>query len=278
MIPRAQIQQAIRQTLLEDIGSGDLTASLIDADLKVGAALISRQEAVLCGTAWFEEVFSQLDPEIHLDWQAADGDSITADQLVCRMHGRALPMLSGERTALNWLQTLSGTATVTRAFVERIAGTKATILDTRKTIPGLRRAQKYAVRCGGGDNHRMGLYDGVLIKENHLRSGDTIEGVLARSREKTPEGTLVEIEVDDLDQLKQALAAGATRVLLDNFDIPTMREAVSINKGRAILEASGGVDLENIRQVAKTGVHYISVGALTKNITAVDLSLEFEHR
>ncbi len=239
--------------------------------------LISRQDAVLCGTAWFDEVFKQLDAEIRIDWRAADKEPVTADQIICRMEGRALPMLSGERSALNWLQTLSGTATLTHRFVQRIAGTGAVILDTRKTIPGLRLAQKYAVRCGGGENHRLGLYDGVLIKENHLRTGDTIDTVLARARENSPADALVEIEVDSLAQFEQALAAGATRVLLDNFTVPALREAVAVNRGRAKLEASGGIDLDNVLQVAETGVDYISIGALTKNMEAVDLSLEFEY-
>ncbi len=274
-ISMQDIQRAVQQTLAEDIGGGDLTASLIDAERMVGATLISRQHAVVCGTAWFDQVFQQLDSKVVVDWGVGDGDSVDKNQELCRLKGAATSMLTGERTALNWLQTLSGTATLTRSYVDRIAGTSALILDTRKTVPGLRLAQKYAVRCGGGHNHRVGLYDGILIKENHLRSSDSINSALARARQQAPEGIMVEIEVDTLEQLKQVLDAGAERVLLDNFTIEQLREAVSINTGRAKLEASGNIDLENVRKVAETGVDYISIGALTKHVRAIDLSLEF---
>ncbi len=269
------IQHAVQKTLAEDIGSGDLTASLIDAGRMVSATVISRQHAVVCGTAWFDQVFQQLDAKVVVDWEVGDGDSVDEDQALCHLNGNAKAMLTGERTALNWLQTLSGTATVTRSYVDRIAGTSAVILDTRKTVPGLRLAQKYAVRCGGGHNHRVGLYDGILIKENHLRSSDSISSVLAQARQEAPEGIIVEIEVDTLEQLKQVLDAGAERVLLDNFTIEELHEAVSINTWRAKLEASGNINLGNVREVAETGVDYISIGALTKHVRAIDLSLEF---
>jgi nicotinate-nucleotide pyrophosphorylase (carboxylating) len=275
LISIQDIQHAVQQTLTEDIGGGDLTASLIDAERMVNATLISRQGAVVCGTAWFDEVFQQLDSKVIVDWQVGDGDSVVENQELCRLQGPATSILTGERTALNWLQTLSGTATLTRSYVDRIAGISAVILDTRKTIPGLRLAQKYAVRCGGGHNHRVGLYDGILIKENHLRSSDSINSVLAQAQQQAPAGIIVEIEVDTLEQLKQVLDAGAKRVLLDNFTTEELLEAVSINKRRAKLEASGNINLENVREVAATGVDYISIGALTKHVRAIDLSLEF---
>ncbi len=278
LISRQDIQRAVQQTLMEDIGGGDLTASLIDTERMVNATLLSRQRAVVCGTAWFDQVFQQLDAEISVDWQVHDGDSVDENQELCRLRGTATSILTGERTALNWLQTLSGTATLTRSYVDRIKGTSTVILDTRKTIPGLRLAQKYAVRCGGGHNHRVGLYDGILIKENHLRSSDSIDSVLVRAREQAPEGIMIEIEVDTLQQLKQVLDAGGERVLLDNFTIEQLRAAVSINNGRAKLEASGNINVDNVRDVAATGVDYISIGALTKHLRAIDLSLEFTQR
>lgn len=270
------IENAVRETLAEDVGTGDLTASLIDAGRLVEAKVISRQQAILCGCAWFSEVFRQLDPAIDLDWQATDGDQINPDQSICFLRGRAQPILTGERSALNWLQTLSGTATVARQYADRVSGTQAKVLDTRKTLPGLRMAQKYAVRCGGGYNHRVGLFDGILIKENHLRSGDSIASVLKRAIGQAPQGVFIEIEVDNVEQLKAALEAGAKRVLLDNFSLEETRRAVEINQRRAELEASGNITLENIHAVAATGVDYISIGALTKHVTAVDLSMEFE--
>jgi len=271
------IKQTVKQSLAEDVGSGDLTALIIDVERTVHASLISRQSAVLCGTAWFNEVFYQLDPEIVIEWQCSDGDSINTNQRLCEIYGKAQPILTGERSALNWLQTLSGTATLTRSYVDRLSGSSATVLDTRKTIPGLRIAQKYAVRCGGGHNHRIGLYDGILIKENHLRSGDSIALVLERAREHAPREAFVEIEVDTLGELKQALDAGAAMILLDNFTVSEMRAAVLVSNGRAKLEASGNINFKNIREVADTGVDYISIGALTKNVAAIDLSLQFEH-
>ncbi len=275
LISTHDVRRAVEQTLAEDVGSGDLTAALIAADRVVSGTLISRQRAVVCGTAWFDEVFHQLDSKVVVEWRVQDGDNVNENQQLCQIQGGARPILTGERTALNWLQTLSGTATVTRAYVDRITGTGALILDTRKTIPGLRLAQKYAVRCGGGHNHRVGLYDGVLIKENHLRSSESIGSVLLRARRQAPDGIMIEIEVDTLQQLEQALDAGAQRVLLDNFSTDQLRAAVAVNNGRAKLEASGNINLDNVGEVAATGVDYISIGALTKHIQAIDLSLEF---
>lgn len=275
LISLQDIRHAVQQSLAEDIGNGDLTASLIDADRAVNATVISRQRAVVCGSKWFNQVFEQLDSKVVVDWRVADGDSVEENQELCRLNGTATSILTGERTALNWLQTLSGTATLTRCYVDRVAGTSAVILDTRKTIPGLRLAQKYAVLCGGGHNHRVGLYDGILIKENHLRSSDSIDSVLAQAQQQAPAGIIVEIEVDTLQQLEQVLDARAGRVLLDNFTIEELREAVSLNQGRAKLEASGNINLENVREVAETGVDFISIGALTKHVRAIDLSLEF---
>ena len=269
------ISDCVRRALAEDIGSGDLTAALIDAQARAGAQVLAREAAVLCGCAWFEEVFRQLDQNIHVEWQAQDGDEIRANQVLCRLAGRARGLLSGERTALNFLQTLSGTATAARRYAEAVQGTHAVILDTRKTLPGLRRAQKYAVRVGGARNHRLGLFDGILIKENHIAAAGGIAAAIAAARRQ---GTRVpvEIEVENLEQLRAALAAGADMLLLDNFDLDGLRTAVRDTAGRAKLEASGGVNLEGVRAVAETGVDYISVGALTKHLRAVDLSMRFD--
>lgn len=260
--------------MAEDVGSGDLTAHLIPESERARARVISREPAVLCGTAWFGEVFHQLDPGVTVRWNAADGDRIQAAQVLCELEGRARSLLTGERTALNFLQTLSAVATRTRAFVDAVAGTRAAILDTRKTLPGLRVALKYAVRCGGGTNHRMGLYDGVLIKENHIAAAGGIDQAMSHAAEVAG-GKAVQIEVETLDQLQQALAAGARLILLDNFDVGGLKEAVRVNAGRAALEASGGVSLESVRAIAQTGVDRISVGSLTKDIHAVDLSMRF---
>lgn len=259
----------------EDIGSGDLTAALIpDADVQ--AQLVCREKAVLAGTAFFEAVFHRLDKSVNVKWSNADGSSIHPDEVVCILTGPARAIVTGERSALNLLQLLSGTATITHHYVELVHGTKAKILDTRKTIPGLRLAQKYAVHCGGGHNHRMGLYDGILIKENHLRHGIKIEQILQRARAGTEQNILVEIEVEDLQQLHTALDAGAQRVLLDNFTPSQLKQAVTLNGGRAELEASGGIDLNNLRAIAETGVDFISIGAITKNVCATDFSLLVE--
>jgi nicotinate-nucleotide pyrophosphorylase (carboxylating) len=230
---------------------------------------------VLCGSAWFEESFALLDPSIHIQWHAEDGARIAPDQTLCQLRGPARALLTGERTALNFLQTLSGTATMARAYADAIAGTNARVLDTRKTLPGLRRAQKYAVRCGGGHNHRIGLYDAILIKENHIAAAGSIARAVAAARAAAPYGVKVEVEVENHEELQQALAAGAEWVLLDNMDLEHLREAVRMNTGRAKLEASGNVTLDNIRAIADTGVDYVSVGAITKHLRAIDLSMRF---
>lgn len=269
------IDECVLRALQEDIGSGDLSAELIPSDASSVAVVVSREKAVLCGTLWFEHVFYHLDQGVKIRWYAVDGEQIEPKQRLCRIEGPTRALLTGERTALNFLQCLSGTASVTRAYAQAIAGTGATLLDTRKTLPGLRLAQKYAVRCGGGENHRVGLFDAILIKENHIIAAGSIGEALARAEHAHPE-VKIEIEVEDLEQLKQALEAGAEFVLLDNFALESLRAAVEMAKGKARLEASGGFDLASIRQAAETGVDYISVGALTKNTRAVDLSLRFE--
>ncbi len=275
MLDPRYVELIVSHALDEDVGPGDLTAALTP-NTQIRAFLITRQSATLCGCAFFTEVFRRLDSAVMVVWQSHDGASLVPDQRLCTLTGPARPILTGERAALNLLQTLSGTATTTRRYVDAVRGTGAKVLDTRKTIPGLRLAQKYAVRCGGGHNHRIGLYDGILIKENHLRSGETIAEAVTRGRAAAPRDCVVEIEVTDLAELDQALEAGAQRVLLDNFSIEELRRAVAMCRGRAALEASGGINLENVRAVAETGVDFISVGALTKNISAVDLSLQFE--
>ena len=271
----ADLQQLVRTALAEDIGSGDITAALIPADARSHAHVICRENAVLCGCAWFDEVFRQLDDQVHIRWQAKDGDAIGANQILCTLTGNSRSLLTGERTALNLLQTLSATATRTREFVQAIAGTGAQILDTRKTLPGLRTAQKYAVVCGGGRNHRIGLFDAFLIKENHILAAGSIAAAVAAARQQKP-GFQVEVEVENLEELQQALAAGADQLLLDNMDCDTLRQAVSLTAGRAKLEASGGVNLRTVRAIAETGVDFISVGSLSKDLIAVDLSLRFD--
>jgi nicotinate-nucleotide pyrophosphorylase (carboxylating) len=271
MLP-PNIDDDVRRALAEDVGGGDLTAALVPDEI-AHAELITREDAVLCGTAWFDAVFRQLDARVVVDWLVQDGARICAGAVLCRLHGPARAILTGERTALNFLQSLSGTATLTARYAEAVRGTRARILDTRKTIPGLRQAQKYAVTCGGGHNHRMGLYDAVLIKENHIAAAGGVAAALAAARHQAPAGIMIEVEVENLAQLEEALAAGASRVLLDNFGIKDLRAAVRINAGRATLEASGGITLDNIRVIAETGVDDISVGSLTKHVRAVDLSL-----
>jgi nicotinate-nucleotide pyrophosphorylase (carboxylating) len=272
------IHKNVEDALAEDIGGGDLTASLIDAHAVVGATIIARQSLVLAGHPWATEVFRQLDDSIQVDWYIEDGQRAATDDVICKLVGPARALLSGERTALNFLQTLSATATTTATCVEAVAGTGVRLLDTRKTLPGLRQAQKYAVRCGGGENHRVGLFDAILIKENHIRSAGSITAALDRARE-LDEDVLIEVEVESLDELKEALDAGATRILLDNFSVMELEDAVAINADygfvRAELEASGNVMLENLRDIAETGVGFISTGALTKNVNAVDLSMLF---
>ncbi len=268
----------MRRALAEDVGMGDLTAALIPADIETGAQVVTREQAILCGTAWFDEVFRQVDERVGVAWNARDGDALHAEQTLCTLHGPARALLTGERTALNFLQLLSGTATQTQKYVGAIRGTRAVVLDTRKTVPGLRRAQKYAVACGGGTNHRLGLYDAILIKENHIAAAGSIAEALRAARASAPKGVTVEIEVESLAQLREALAAGAERILLDNFNIEQLNTAVREASGRAKLEASGSIGLSNIRAVAETGVDFISVGDITKNVAAVDLSLRFRQR
>lgn len=266
------IEQQVRHALDEDIGCGDLTAQLIPAAQNAKARVISREEAVLCGTAWFDACFRLLDADTRIVWHAQDGSTVHPNQLLCEIHGTARTLLTAERCALNFLQTLSAVATSTRRHVAAIAGTGAVIMDTRKTLPGLRLAQKYAVRTGGGENQRIGLYDGILIKENHIAAAGSIAQVLEAARQVAGEAS-IQIEVESLEELQRALNAGATLILLDNFSLPQMREAVALAAGRAVLEASGNVTLESVRAVAETGVQRISIGSLTKNIQAVDLSM-----
>lgn len=270
---RIEIQRSVAASLAEDVGTGDLTARLIPAATQARGRVITREDAVICGTAWFEATFAALSPTANVLWHVRDGERVQPGQPLCDVDADARTLLTAERTALNFLQLLSGTATVTRRFVDAVEGTQAKIVDTRKTLPGLRLAQKYAVSVGGGTNHRIGLYDGILIKENHIIAAGGIAPVLQKAREIAPPNAFIEIEVENLAQLREALDAGARMVLLDNMDLDTMREAVSINQGRAELEASGGVSLERVRAIAETGVDRISIGTLTKDVRALDLSL-----
>ena len=270
----ADLLEGVRNALTEDIGSGDITAALVPKNATTTATVICRETAVLCGMAWFNAVFAELDTGIMVDWQARDGDPVGPDQCICHVSGPAAPILTGERTALNFLQTLSGTATLARRYADAVNGLPVKILDTRKTLPGLRQAQKYAVRTGGCHNHRMGLYDGVLIKENHIAAAGSIEQAIRAARTASP-GMPVEVEVEDLDQVTATLAAGADRLLLDNFTASELATAVNAVAGRAQLEASGAIDLENIRDMALTGVQLISIGALTKHVHAIDFSMLF---
>ena len=260
--------------LAEDVGGGDLTAALIPETAQAEATVISREKAVLCGAAWFDAVFRQIDPSVAIEWRAADGERIEPNQLLCALRGPARALLTGERTALNFLQALSGTTTLARQFADTVAGTGATILDTRKTLPGLRLAQKYAVRCGGCQNHRIGLFDAVLIKENHILAAGSITAAIAAARRLHP-GVTVEVEVESLAELEEALAAGPDIVMLDNFDLGTMAEAVRVTAKRVKLEASGNVNFNTVRKIAETGVDYISIGGLTKDVRAIDLSMRF---
>ena len=272
------LQETVRRALAEDIGSGDITAALIPETAWCDATVISREEAVVCGVAWFDAVFQQLDSTIQVIWQVKDGEAVRTNQTLCTLHGSARPLLSGERAALNFLQTLSGTATTARRYADAVHGIPVRILDTRKTLPGLRTAQKYAVRCGGCHNHRHGLYDGILIKENHILAAGSITRAVAAARDLMRDvrrDLPVEVEVETLGEVREALNAGADILLLDNFNLEQARAAVVLNKGQAKLEMSGGVNLNNLRIVAETGVDFISIGALTKNIQAIDLSMRF---
>jgi nicotinate-nucleotide pyrophosphorylase (carboxylating) len=267
---------SVREALAEDIGTGDITARLIPEDATATATVFSREPAILCGMAWFNAVFAELDSSIRINWETQDGNAVEKDQLLCTLAGPARPVLSGERCALNFLQTLSATATLSRRYADRVADLPVKILDTRKTIPGLRQAQKYAVRTGGCHNHRTGLYDGILIKENHITAAGSIQQAIDKARSGNP-GMPIEIEVENTQQITAALEAGAERLLLDNFSLEALSEAVRQVAGRAELEASGGITLDTIREFAQTGIDYVSIGSLTKNIQAIDLSMIFNN-
>lgn len=274
-----EISRNVAAALAEDIGPGDLTASLVPGDRQAKATVISREAGVLCGTAWFDECVLRLDPQARITWQAADGERVVADQLLCNIEANARALLSAERSALNFLQLLSAVASKARIYADAIAGTNAQVVDTRKTLPGLRIAQKFAVRCGGGGNHRLALWDAILIKENHIHAAGGIAEAMAAAtlvaESASEHCKFIQIEVESLEELEAALAAGARMVLLDNFTLAMMRQAATINAGRAVLEASGNVSLETIRGIAETGVDRISVGALTKDVKALDLSMRF---
>src|SRR3954468_23220877 len=267
----------VTRALREDVGTGDLTARLIPESRGATARLMTRQDGVLCGTEWFNRTFVELDPEAEIFWHHKDGEQVAAGTSLVEVEGHARAMLTAERTAINFLQLLSGVATKARQYVRAGDSTRARIVDTRKTLPGLRMAQKYAVHCGGAKNHRIGLYDGILIKENHILAAGNLTRAVQQALHDVPEGTMLQVEVETLDQLHEALSAGARLILLDNFDPPKMREAVEVAGDRAELEASGGITLDNVRAIAETGVQRISVGSLTKDVKALDLSLRFVH-
>lgn len=271
------VTRDVTRALEEDVGAGDLTARLVPQDRTGHARLMTRESGVLCGAEWFNRTFQEIDPDVEIFWHHKDGDDIVAGTSLCEIEGPARALLTGERTALNFVQMLSAVATKARIYARAVEGTRARIVDTRKTLPGLRLAQKYAVRVGGAYNHRIGLFDGILVKENHiLAAGGVRQAVQAALHERSTD-VMVQIEVETLEQLREALDAGATMILLDNFDLATMRDAVKINAGRAQLEASGGVSLKSVRAIAETGVDRISVGSLTKDIEALDLSMRFLH-
>jgi len=269
---QASFEQNILAALLEDVGTGDLTGMLVPEEPRAQARVIVREAAVLCGAPWFEGVMLAVDQDIEIDWKYAEGDLMAQDSVVCTITGSPRSLLTAERGALNFMQLLSGVASATRSYVDVIAGTRAAILDTRKTLPGLRQAQKYAVRVGGGKNQRMALYDGILIKENHIAAAGGITAALKNAAALNA-GVTVQIEVETIAQLEEALAAGVKSVLLDNFDLAMMREAVQVNAGRALLEASGGINMDTVRAIAETGVDRISIGSLTKDVRATDFSL-----
>jgi nicotinate-nucleotide pyrophosphorylase (carboxylating) len=277
--PPPDLVEQVARALAEDVGSGDLTAALVPAGRQGRATVITREAAVLCGRPWFDEVFRQVDPVVQVSWDADEGAAVEPGQRLCRLAGPARSLLTGERTALNFLQTLSGTATAARGYVQLVAGLPCRILDTRKTLPGLRRAQKYAVRCAGGSNHRMGLYDGILVKENHIMAAGSIAAAVDAAR-AAGASVPVEVEVETLDELRQALDAGADMALLDEFSLDDLRAAVAMNRshprGPMKLEASGNVTFETLRGIAETGVDFVSIGSLTKHVRAVDLSMRFE--
>jgi len=275
-IPYTLIQTQVSQALAEDIGSGDVTAALIPANNCATARLIARENAVLCGQDWFNEVFQQLDNSIAIDWHCQDGESITEAQCVCTLTGNARHILTGERTAMNFLQTLSGTATITANYVKYLEGSQVKLLDTRKTIPGLREAQKYAVRCGGGFNHRHGLFDGILIKENHIMAAGSITRAVQTARTNSPHTLKIEVEIETLEELQEALEAKADILLLDNMTNEQLAKAVELNRQQAKLEVSGNITYERLTQLASLGIDYISTGAITKHLQATDFSLRFE--
>ena len=271
----AQIAADVEHALVEDLGSGDATAGLLPDDARARAQLTCRDAAVIAGSAWFDACFRRLDPAVRIDWSVRDGDRVDPGTLICRLSGDARSLVTAERSALNFLQLLSATATITADYVAAVAGTRVRVLDTRKTVPGLRVAQKYAVRCGGGHNQRMGLHDAILVKENHIIAAGGIAAAVTAARALHPELPL-EVEVENLDELEQALQAGADRIMLDNFELAQMHEAVKQAAGRVPLEVSGNVDLKTIGEFARTGVDFISVGALTKHVRAIDLSLRLQ--
>ncbi len=275
-IPHSIIKTQVSQALAEDIGSGDLTAELIPQDNQATAHLICREPAVLCGQDWFDEVFSQLDNSITIQWHANDGDSINNEQRICTISGNARHILTGERSAMNFLQTLSGTATSTQQYVRQLGSTSVKLLDTRKTIPGLREAQKYAVKCGGAYNHRYGLFDGVLIKENHIMAAGSITHAIANARISIPHTLKIEVEVETLEEVTEALNAGADILLLDNMDNNMLEQAIELNHGRALLEVSGNITMERLKELGRLAIDFISTGAITKHVRAVDFSLRFE--
>ena len=272
---RLEIGRNVAAALAEDVGSGDLTALLVSSHAQAHATVITREAAIVCGIAWFDATFAALSPMVAVNWNVRDGDSIQPGQALCDVFAPARALLTAERTALNFLQLLSAVATVTRRYVDAVAGTKARIVDTRKTLPGLRLAQKYAVMAGGGVNHRTGLYDGILIKENHIVAVGGIVEAIKAAKAISPPGVFIEVEVETIDELWMVLEAGASMILLDNMSLDEMREAVRITAGRAVLEASGGVSLESVRAIANTGVDRISIGSLTKDVKALDLSMRF---
>ena len=275
MISAQYVSDQTARALQEDVATGDITACLIEENAQASARIITREDGVLCGKAFVNETFQQVDSSCQLTWQASDGDAIAADSLLCRITGPARALLTAERTALNFLQLLSGTASTAARYAARVAHTRVTLLDTRKTIPGLRLAQKYAVTCGGCDNHRIGLFDAFLIKENHIAAAGGISAAVLAARQIAPDKP-VEVEVENADELKQALDAGADRIMLDNFSVPDLKAAVAYTNGRAQLEASGNVTDETLVSIAETGVDLISIGALTKHVTALDLSMRME--
>ena len=275
-----EIARNVATAIAEDVGDGDLTAQLVPAGLSATASVISREDAVLCGTQWFEQCFRTLDPGIAINWKVTDGEHVVPNQLICEIKGPARALLTGERTALNFLQLLSGIASKARLYANAVTGTRAQMVDTRKTLPGLRLAEKFAVKCGGGSNHRFGLYDAILVKENHILAAGSIAAAMAEAKQlaEASDGRckFIQIEVETLNELNQALAAGAKMILLDNMSLDQLRQAVAITAGNAVLEASGNVSLETVRAIAETGVDRISIGGLTKDVRALDLSMRLQ--